>query len=201
MTKNSKEFFSKRKKENFYKKAKKEKVRARSYYKLEQINDKFKILEDKKSVLDLGCAPGAWIEYLDQFESIESITGIDLLEVKDQHEFSKKVSIIEDDFNNIKKYINDEFDLILSDMAPEFSGDSKLDRGRTHMLNLNTLDYCKSNLRKGGDLIFKTFEGEDLENVKKKSKKMFEEIKDFKPNSSQKRSSEQFIICKNKLYS
>ena len=128
-----------------------------------------------------------------------TIVGIDLLEVKKQHEFSKNVRIIEDDFAEIKYYTKGEkFDLVLSDMAPEFSGDSKVDRGRAHKLNVQTLDFCKEHLEKGGNCAFKTFGGEDLDFVRKLAKTLFKEIKEYKPNSSQKKSSELFIVCFNK---
>lgn len=196
---NNKDFSLKRKKENFYKKAKKDNIRARSYFKLEQVDTKFEITKNKEYILDLGSAPGAWLQYLDRKTNAIKIYGIDLLHIKDQTEFSSRVKIIEDDFNEIEYHIpkDTKFDLILSDMAPEFSGDSQLDRGRTHKLNLLTLDYCQKYLKKGGDLVFKTFEGEDIVYVRNKAKELFKEVKDFKPESSQKKSSEIFVVCRN----
>ncbi len=193
---NSKKTYSKRRKtENFYKEAKKINVRARSYFKLEQLDIKFGLVSDEMNIIDLGCAPGGWLEYLDKKVNEGKIIGIDLLEVKKQQEFSKNVEIIEDDFNNIEDYVNDEFDLVLSDMAPEFSGDSVMDRGKTHKLNLEVLKFCSEHLKKGGNCAFKSFEGEDLPYVRKKAKEMFEQVKEFKPRSSQKKSAEVFEIC------
>lgn len=199
MTKSKKDFFIKRKKENYYKKAKKKEVRARSYFKLEQIDKKYNIISDNMNIIDLGCAPGGWLEYIDKKIKTGKIVGIDLLEVKKPKEFSENVEIIEDDFNNIENYIQNKFDLILSDMAPEFSGKPELDKGRTHKINLKTLEFAKKYLKTTGNLVFKSFEGEDLEQVTKKAKKMFEMVKEFKPHSSQKKSSETFIICICKL--
>lgn len=193
-----KTFLTKRKRESFFKKAQKEKVRARSYYKLEQIDKKFNLIKNDISILDLGCAPGGWLEYIDKKVQKADVIGIDLLEVKNPKEFSENIEIIEDDFNNLHEYTDKEFDLIISDMAPEFSGDSRADRGRTHKINILVLDFCKDNLRKGGHLVFKTFEGEDLDFVRKKAKEMFAETKDFKPESSQKKTSEFYIVCQNK---
>jgi 23S rRNA (uridine2552-2'-O)-methyltransferase len=199
MTKNKKQRIGERKKEEYYKKAKEIKVRSRAYFKLEQINKKFNIISEGMKILDLGCAPGGWIEYIDKnFQNI-NIVGIDLLEVKNQRDFSENVKIIQDDFNNIKEYNLGVFDLIISDMAPEFSGNSTFDRGRTHKLNLQTIEFSKKHLKKNGNLVFKSFEGEDLPYVRKKAKEIFKIVKEFKPKSSQKKSAETFIICLNKI--
>lgn len=195
-----KNFFQKRKKENFYKQAKEKKVRARSYFKLEQLDNKFDIIKENLKILDLGAAPGGWLEYMDQKITKGEIVGIDLLEIKKPFEFSEKVKIIEDDFDCIEDYNLGKFDLIVSDMAPEFSGDSRADRGRTHKLNYKTLEFCENHLKKEGNLVFKTFEGEDLPEVRKKAKTIFETIKEFKPQSSQKKSAETFVLCFNKKF-
>lgn len=199
MVKSFDEFSSRRHNENYYKKAKELNVRARSYFKLEQIDKKFNLIKNNQVIIDLGCAPGGWLQYIDSKIQEGKIVGIDLLEIKKPFEFSKNVQIIEDDFSEIEHYIDSKFDLVLSDMAPEFSGDSKVDRGRCHKLNIQTLDFCEKHLKKGGNLAFKSFGGEDLEFVRKIAKKHFKEIKEFKPNSSQKKSSEMFIICISKL--
>ena len=205
MSKSLKQFAANRQKEYYYREAKKIEVRARSFFKLEQLDKKFELLKEKMTVIDLGCAPGGWLQYIDSKLKKANIVGIDLLEVKKQHEFSENVHIIEDDFAEIHYYIKkleltsnehkEAFDLVLSDMAPEFSGDSKVDRGRAHKLNVQTLDFCKEYLKKGGNCAFKTFGGEDLEFVRKLAKSIFKEIKEYKPNSSQKKSSEMFIVC------
>lgn len=199
MTNSQKDFFNKRKNENFYKKAKQMNVRARSFFKLEQVDKKFNLIKNNLQIIDLGCAPGGWLQYLDQKIESGHIVGIDLLEIKNKQEFSDKVEIIEDNFDNIGEYKLGEFDLVISDMAPEFSGDSKFDKGRTHKLNITTIKFCEKNLRKGGNLLFKTFEGEDLDYVKKKALSIFGKVKEFKPLSSQKKSAETFIVCFNKI--
>lgn len=183
--------------ETYFKQAKKDNIRARSYFKLKQLDEKFDLIKDGQSIIDLGAAPGGWIQYIDQKITTGKIIGIDLLEIKKPQEFSDKVEVIQDDFAEIEDYIDSgfKFDLVLSDMAPEFSGNSQVDRGRTHKLNLLTLEFCKKHLKRGANCAFKTFEGEDLGHVRAVAKKIFEEIKEFKPASSQKKSAETFIIC------
>ena len=199
MTKSRKAFSRKRHSENFYKEAKTKEVRARSYFKLEQLDNKFDLISNNMKIIDLGCAPGGWLEYIDEKIEKGTVIGIDLLPLKKLEEFSENITVIEDNFDDIEEYVDYAFDLVLSDMAPEFSGDSRADKGRTHKLNIQTLDFCKEHLRKGGNLAFKTFEGEDLPHVRMIAKKLFETIKEYKPKSSQKKSAETFIVCFNKL--
>ena len=189
------QFLDKRKKEQYHKTARGRKLRARSYFKLQQVDNKFDLIHNNTNIIDLGCAPGGWLQYLDEKVETGRIVGIDLLEIKRQSEFSDNIEIIEDDFNNIEDYVDEEFDLVLSDMAPEFSGNSAVDRGKTHKLNLITLNFCKKHLRIGGNCVFKTFEGEDLSMIRQKALSLFSNIKEYKPHSSQKKSAETFIIC------
>ncbi|MFW6286298.1 MAG: SAM-dependent methyltransferase [Nanoarchaeota archaeon] len=198
MTKSYKTFKQKRKQENYTKLTKKENIRARSYFKLQQIDKKFNLIKENMNIIDLGCAPGGWLQYIDSKIKTGKIIGIDLLETPKHKEFSDNIEIIEDDFDNINDYTNIQFDLVLSDMAPEFSGNYKVDRGRTHKLNLKVLEFCKDHLKKNANCLFKTFEGEDLNMVREESKKIFHQIKEYKPQSSQKKSAETFIICINK---
>ena len=199
MTKSKSAFLNMRKKENFYKKAKKIKVRARSYFKLQQLNRKFDLIKNDMNILDLGCSPGAWIEYIEKKlnDKNYNVVGIDLLEIQKESEFSNKVKFICDDFENLEDYLEKDFkfDLILSDIAPEFSGNQNLDRGRVHKINLKVIDLSKKLLKKNKNLVFKTFDGEDLDFVVKVAKKNFREIRFFKPKSSQKINSEIFIVC------
>jgi 23S rRNA (uridine2552-2'-O)-methyltransferase len=165
------EYIKKRNKEQYFKQAKEKKVRARSYFKLKQLNEKYELLKEGHTIIDLGAAPGGWLQYIDETLKTGKIIGIDLLEIEKQKEFS----------------------------APEFSGNSQVDRGRTHKLNMITIEFCKKHLKQGGKLLFKSFEGEDLPNVKKKAKEIFEVVKEFKPKSSQQKSCETFMMCFNKL--
>lgn len=200
MTKSFETFRRKRKNENYYKLAKQKTVRARSYFKLEQLDNKFDIIVNDISIIDLGAAPGGWLEYIDSKIKTGKVIGIDLLEIKKHQDFSQNIEIIEDDFANIEEYVEKDFkfDLVLSDMAPEFSGNSAVDKGRTHKLNFATLDFCDKYLKQGGNCTFKTFEGEDLPKVRSIAQKIFKVVKEYKPHSSQKKSSETFIACFNK---
>ena len=195
MTKSTANFKAQRKKENYTKQAKKDNIRARSYFKLQQLDNKFELINDNMTIIDLGCAPGGWLQYIDSKVTKGKIVGIDLLTVPKHDEFSERVEIIEDDFDNIEDYVSEKFDLVLSDMAPEFSGNAQVDKGRTHKLNLKVLEFCREHLKGGSNCAFKSFEGEDLEYVIKKAKEMFQVVKHYKPASSQKKSAEVFVVC------
>lgn len=196
MSRKKSDYMNKRTKEGFFKQSKKEDVRARSYFKIEQLDKRFDLFSNINSVLDLGCAPGGWCEYVDKLDRNIEIIGIDLLPIRKKNEFSKNVEFIEDDFEELTHYIGDKlFDIIISDMAPEFSGDSQVDKGRVHKLNIETIEMCKKYLKKGGNLVFKTFEGTGLPEVRNVANDNFKDVKEFKPQSSQLKSAETFIIC------
>ncbi len=190
---------NKRIKDNFFKKSKEENVRSRSYFKIQQIDNKFNIFSNVHSVLDLGCAPGGWMQYINKEHPNVKIIGVDLLPIRHRHEFNENVEIIEDDFHNLEHYTQEQFDIVLSDMAPEFSGDIQIDKGRVHDMNHKTLQLSKKHLKKDGLLVFKTFGGKELEGVRSVAKQLFKEIKEFKPRSSDQSSPEIFIVCFHKL--
>lgn len=201
MSRKTTNYMNKRIKENFFKQSKQKHVRARSYFKLEQIDTKYSIFERVETVLDLGCAPGGWTQYINQKYPHISITGVDLLPIRHKHEFNQSVRFIEDDFHNLDEYVEEgfKFDMIISDMAPEFSGDLVADKGRVHDMNHTTLQMSKKYLKDGGMLIFKSFGGKDLEGVRKVAKQLFSSIKEYKPHSSDTKSAEFFIVCFDKL--
>ena len=195
----SKSFIKQRVQENFFKKKTKLKVRARSFFKLEEIDEKFNLIKSDISILDLGCAPGSWIEFIDKkLKGFKfKLIGIDLLDVRRAFEFSNNVTILKCDFFDFDT--KDFFDLILSDMAIEFSGNLKKDKGLTHNLNYSTIRFCDVNLKKNGNLVFKTFYGEEYDNILKEVKKKFKKVVEYKPRSSQTKTPEIFMICLNKL--
>ena len=201
MTNSKRTFIEMRKKENFTKKKDKLKVRARSYFKLEQIDNKFNLVKENFKILDLGCAPGAFLEYINKklLGKNFNAVGFDILEVKNQFEFSN-TKVINDSFENISDYFEkEEFDLILCDIAEEFSGNKNADRGRVHKINLKVIDISKKYLKKNSNLVFKSFYGDDYDNfVLKKAKSTFERVVEYKPISSQKKSSEFYVVCLNK---
>ncbi|OUW49106.1 MAG: 50S rRNA methyltransferase [Candidatus Pelagibacter sp. TMED196] len=181
----------------YFKKAKIKGYRSRSAFKLIELNQKFKFLKKGIKLLDVGSFPGGWCQVVSQNVKKGRIMAVDkkkIINIKD-------VKIIEGDFldenteKKILKFFNSKIDVILSDMAPNTSGNKSLDSIRTNELCLSILKFSKSTLDKNGVVISKLFMGEDFEEIKAYAKKTFKKINFFKPNSSRDNSRETYIHC------
>ena len=181
----------------YFKKAKIKGYRSRSAFKLIELNQKFKFLKKGIKLLDVGSFPGGWCQVVSQNVKKGRIMAVDkkkIINIKD-------VKIIEGDFldenteKKILKFFNSKIDVILSDMAPNTSGNKSLDSIRTNELCLSILEFSKNNLEKNGVVISKLFMGEDFEEIKAYAKKTFKKINFFKPNSSRDNSRETYIHC------
>ena len=183
--------------DHFFKKAKASGYRSRSAFKLIELNNKFNFLKNGTNVLDVGSYPGGWCQVIKKKISNGKILGIDLKKT-DQID---GVKFIEGDFYSddvkmeIKKYFHSNIDLILSDMAPNTTGNKRLDSIRTNQLCLDILDFSIEKLTKEGVVISKFFMGEDFNEIKTKAKKNFKKIHFFKPESSRDESREIYIHC------
>jgi len=186
--------------DRFFKKAKDEGYRARSAYKLEAIQNKFHIIKPGDSVLDLGAAPGSFLQYISRVVGEKgSAVGIDLQEIEP---FSQK---------NIKTYVGDifddrlykkfvqPFDVITSDLAPKTSGVKFMDAGRSKELDERVLEIADKYLKKGGNLVMKLLSGSDEGELLSEAKKQFKTVKKFRPEAVRKTSGEIYIICLSKL--
>lgn len=193
-------WYQEKKSEHFYKQAKKEGYRARSAYKLKQIQNKFKILKQGNVVIDLGAAPGGWSQVAKEIVGEKgTVIGIDLLPIQS----IEGVTLLEGDMtddnsiNEIKNLMdNKQADTILSDMSPDISGNYSMDQARSIYLCEQAFKTCNELLKPGGNFICKVFEGEDLKHFLDKIKDQFQSIKRFSPASSRKKSSEIYIIAK-----
>ena len=184
-------------KDYFFKKAKISGYRSRSAFKLIELNSKFKFLKNGIKLLDVGSFPGGWSQVAAQKIKNGKILSID----KKKIEEIKYVKFITGDFLTkeskaiIIQYFDSNIDVILSDMAPNTTGNKNLDSIRTNQLCLEILDFSKETLNKKGVVISKLFMGEDFDEIKIKAKKYFKKINFFKPNSSRDESRETYIHC------
>ncbi len=182
-------------------KAKSQGYPARSIYKLEEIQNKFKIMKQGHTVLDLGCSPGSWMLYAaKQVGPSGRVFGIDLKAV--EIKLSENIVAIED---NILKLENpdfidhvDGFHTVMSDMAPATTGRKDVDALRSFELCRMALDVALKNLRTQGNFICKIFQGNEFKAFEKEVKAAFRECKIFKPESCRKQSKEIYIIGKGK---
>ncbi|PCI24272.1 23S rRNA methyltransferase [Candidatus Peregrinibacteria bacterium] len=179
----------------FFRRAKREGYRARSVYKLQEIQEKFKILKRKNSVLDLGSFPGSWIQYIQEMTHAP-IYGVDLQEMKEIpgttffHGDATKKEF--EDF--LRSHNQTQFDVITSDMAPNTRGIFDVDQFASVELNLLALEIMKKFLKPNGWAVFKLFRGADFNEFWFEAKKLFPNLKTFKPKSTRERSFELFCI-------
>lgn len=193
-------WYKEKKREHFYKQAKKEGYRARSAYKLKQIQNKFRVLKSGNIVIDLGAAPGGWSQVAKEIVGEKGIViGIDLLPIQSL----KNVTFIEGDMTDeesiklLKSCMkNKKADTILSDMSPDISGNYSVDQARSIYLSEQALKTCNEILKPGGNFVCKVFMGEDFQDFLKKLKSKFKSVKQFSPSASRKTSSEIYIIAK-----
>ena len=195
----SKNWINKQKRDIYVRKSQVDGYRARSAYKLIEIQDKFKILKNGYSVVDLGAAPGSWSQYVAKTVKSGRLISIDLREMENiESTIQIKGDFTEPNIQNqIKSYFKKESDIVMSDMALNTTGIKDIDSIQTGELAKEAMIFSKSILTKKGFFISKIFLGETFNEIVALGKNIFKEVKVFKPKSSRKDSKESFIICKN----
>jgi len=185
----------------YFKKAKKEHYPARSVYKLEEAQKKYRFLQTGNGVLDLGCQPGSWSIYAARIVGPAGlVVGVDLQEGK-KISIAKAAEIIWfcDDITadyiveKIQK-IRKDFRTILSDIAPRTSGNKWVDQQQSLNLARRVLDLAGELLESGGNIYVKVFEGEDFREFVDSVRKSFKTVKIVKPKSSRSESREVFVL-------
>jgi len=194
----SKNWINKQRRDIYVRRSKVEGYRSRAVYKLQEIDQKFRIFKNGMSVIDLGAAPGSWSQYALKNVKNGKIVSIDF------KDFEKIGNIhqIKGDFTDdrYKKEIVDYFgvkvDVVLSDLAVNTTGNKNLDSIYTGELCMEAMKFSKEILKSDGKLISKIFMGSTFNEIVSEAKKIFKENKVFKPLASRKDSKESFIICK-----
>ena len=173
-------------------KARREGYKARSVYKLFEIDKRYKIIKRGDSVLDLGCWPGSWIQASLELGA-KKITGVDKRDIS-----NKDVTFINADILNkdIFEKIKGEFDVVLSDVAPHTSGIKFLDQGRSYDLSFRSFEIACRFLKENGNFLVKIFQSEDTNKIFNEIKKKFGFVKIYKPMTSRSKSKEVYIIAK-----
>ena len=185
----------------YFKKAKKEKYPARSVYKLEEAQQKYRFLKKGDTVLDLGCQPGSWSIYAAKTVGPKGfVVGVDLQD-GNRVNIAKAAEIIwlhdditaDDTVENIEK-IRKSFRVILSDIAPRTSGNKWVDQQQSLNLARRVLELTGRLLESGGNFYVKVFEGEDFKEYVDSVRKSFKTVKIVKPKSSRTESREVFVL-------
>jgi len=191
-----------RKRDYYYQKAKKENYRSRAAYKLIQLDERFNIFKPGDKVIELGASPGGWTQVASEMvgqtghviaidiKSIEPIQGVEIVKGDARSEFTKsKVSAI---------LQNGKADIILSDMAPNISGNYNYDHARSIELAGMALEYADYFLRSGGKFVVKVFDGDLAREFFGRIESKFRIAKRFAPKATRKASSEIYMVGKGK---
>ena len=195
----SKNWVNKQKRDIYVRQSKVDGYRARSVYKLIEIDEKFKIFKSGLSIVDIGAAPGSWSQYVSKVIKNGKVISIDmkLMEpisntIQIQGDFTKKETQ-----QKIKNILSSKVDVVMSDMAVNTTGIKNIDSIRTGELCKDAMVFSKDILSKQGFFVSKIFMGASFNEIIELGKKIFKDNRVFKPKSSRKDSKESFIICKN----
>jgi 23S rRNA (uridine2552-2'-O)-methyltransferase len=186
--------------DRFHQKAKKQGFLARAVFKLEELDDQFKIFKPGQRVLDLGCAPGSWLQYArSRVGEKGTLVGLDRGPLRGDVAGAR---IVVGDVMTIdpKELLGElpAFDVVLSDMAPDTSGIRSLDQSRSEALFERALEIATLTLAPGGNFVGKLFMGPDFKKLTEAVRAKFETAKSAKPESSRQISIEQYVVGKGK---
>ena len=194
----SKNWVNKQRRDIYVRQSKIDGYRARSAYKLMEIDEKFSIFKGGLSVVDIGAAPGSWSQYAIKKIKNGKLISIDL---KKMEPIEKSIQI-QGDFtedsikDEILKSSERKVNIVMSDMAVNTTGIKNIDAIQTGELCMEAMIFSKDILQQDGNFISKIFMGGSFNEIVAKGKEIFKEVKIFKPKSSRKDSKESFIICK-----
>jgi len=184
----------------YAKRAKQENFPARSVYKLQEIQAKYRLIKKGHKVLDLGCSPGSWLKYAATLTGDQGrVVGIDLKPVTEKLPAHTRV-LAEDVMElveNLDKWLQimgGDVDVVLSDMAPSTTGKKDVDAARSYNLSRAALFIAESLLTPGGAFVCKIFQGGDFEEFVASVRSDFDVCKIYKPRSTRKESKETYVI-------
>jgi len=193
-------WYTEKKREHFYKEAKRLGYRARSAFKLLQIQQKFHVIKKNDIVLDLGAAPGSWSQIAKEITGKHGIViGVDLSTIKPiiGITFLQGDMTQDETIEKIREKLKEKkVDVVISDMSPDISGNYSVDHARSIYLGEQALKTVDMLLKNGGNFVCKVFSGENLNNFIQKVKDRFKIVKQFVPKASRKSSSEVYVIGK-----
>jgi 23S rRNA (uridine2552-2'-O)-methyltransferase len=188
-------------KDFFYKKAKQEGYRSRAAYKLKELAQKQFLFSNVKYLLDVGAAPGGWsqiaLELLRDRDA--TIVGVDILPItpithKNYHFIQGDIRSEETLLRILE--ISDKYDAVISDIAPNTTGQKFVDHQNSINLIKVVLEFTKKVLKKNGLFLFKLFDGQERENLVNDLRRIFSDVRVTRPDATRKNSFEIYIICK-----
>ena len=198
-------------KDDYYNRAKQQGYRARSAYKLRQLDDEAGLLAEGETVVDLGAAPGGWMQVAAERVGAEgTVVGVDRQRIRELDDVAATVEYVRGDITEdrtkdaIRKAVGaaDEsrpVDVVVSDMAPNMTGEYDLDHARSVHLAQQAFEVARDVLAAGGDLVVKVFDGRDLASLEAEMNEEFEYVRQMRPDASRKESSELYLVARNRL--
>ena len=191
----SKQWLNRQKKDPFVIKAQQKVLLSRAAFKLIEIENKFKLINNSKNILELGASPGSWSQVIINLNSKAIITAIDIIEMKFNH---SNIKFYKNDFLNIDfKAFNKKYDLVLSDIAPNTTGHKSTDHLRICSYIFDIIDILDLIANRNSSFVTKIWKGKEEDLIIKKLKNKYNQVSYFKPKSSRKDSSEIFIVAQN----
>lgn len=180
-------------KDYYFKKAKKEGFSARSAYKLLDINKKYVIINKGDAVLDIGCAPGSWIQAAKKCGAVR-IVGVDIADIGEKIKRTKGLEFVRTDIRQFNAL--EQFDTILCDAFPKTSGLKEIDLAKADELLQTASGFALSHLKKEGSFLAKYFQGQNIKQIIEQLKNKFRFVKTIKPAPSRKESREMYLVAK-----
>jgi 23S rRNA (uridine2552-2'-O)-methyltransferase len=186
-------------KDYYYRKAKQGGLRARSAFKIEEIGKRFKLLHAGMAVLDLGAAPGGWLQVMaDQVGPRGVVVGIDLVPIAPMAKPQVKTAVLDMRAPDLEEKLSalhlGKYDLVTSDMAPKTSGIKESDEARSLELASLALQTAQRLLIPGGNFVCKVFMGSGFDAFLRECKRAFDRVKVVRPEATRERSFEHYIV-------
>jgi 23S rRNA (uridine2552-2'-O)-methyltransferase len=202
-TKSSKQWLAAHEADDFVRRARAEGWRSRAVFKLQELDQRGRLIKPGMCVVDLGAAPGAWSQYVGRrLHGRGRIVALDVLEM----EPLAGVDVLQGDFREpatlhaLERLLgSDRVDLVLCDMAPNISGQAAVDQPRAMYLAELALDFARERLEAGGSFVCKVFQGEGFQEFVQETRSCFESVRTRKPKASRARSREVYLVARNYL--
>jgi 23S rRNA (uridine2552-2'-O)-methyltransferase len=189
-------------KDHYYNKSKQEGYRSRAAYKLKQLDRAENLLHEGKTVVDLGAAPGGWLQVAaEEVGETGTVVGVDLQRIEDidNVETVRGDMTEESTKDEVRAIAGDAVDVVLSDMAPNMTGEYSVDHARSVHLARQALETALDVLDTGGDFAVKVFEGRDLDDLREEMDEEFQYVRTLTPDASRESSSEVYLIAKGRM--
>ncbi|MEM7077955.1 MAG: RlmE family RNA methyltransferase [Pseudomonadota bacterium] len=198
-SKSSSRWLQRQQKDYFARRAKSEGQVSRAHYKLQQIDEKYRLIRPRDRILELGAAPGGWTRYLEERADRGVLVAVDPLPITTGAQTVVVEGALGDeavDAQIAEIAARAAFDLVLSDMAPNMSGVRAVDQARSMDLADMVLEACEKWLRPGGHMALKAFQGEGLDDWVVELRSKFNKIQMTKPKASRPDSREVFVVAR-----